>query len=71
MLANISTDLAEEVLASKGDLRNVLLQVVLREGVHLDLARSVDRDADASHGFGLYALHRKGDQLQTQVFHTL
>ena len=69
--ANIATDLAEEMLAGKGDLRNVLLKGFQRVGVHFDLARSVDRYANASHGFGLYALNREGDQFQTQVFHIL
>ena len=49
------TDLSKKVLASESDLRDVLGQVALREGIHLDLARTANRYSDASHGLSLHA----------------
>lgn len=65
------TDLPQEVLAGESDAGKILLQVVVRESVHLDLARPAYRHANASHGFGLHALDRQRDELQAQVFHLL
>lgn len=63
------TDLSKKVLASESDLRDVLGQVALREGIHLDLARTANRYSDASHGLSLHAPHRQRDELKAQVFH--
>lgn len=65
------SDLSEEVLASQRDLGKVLLQVVVREGVDLDLACAADRYTDTSNGLSLCALHREGDQLEAQYFDAL
>ena len=64
-------DLSEEVLACQRDLGEVLRQVVVGEGVHLDLAGPADGHANASYGLGLRALHRQGDELKTQDLHAL
>lgn len=58
------------MLTRQGNLLQVLVEVILREGVDLDLARAADGYADAPHSLGLDALHVQGDQLQTQVLHS-
>ncbi len=59
------------MLASQRDLGKVLPQVVVSEGVDLDLARAADGHTDTSNGLSLCALHRQGDQLEAQNFDAL
>jgi len=70
-LASPRTDLSEEMLARQRNLGKVLPQVVVREGVNLDLARAADGYSDTSHGLSLRALHRQRDELEAQNFDAL
>lgn len=59
------------MLASQRDLGEILREILLREGVHFDLARPADGYPHAPHGLGLDALHRQGDKLKAKDFHAL